>query len=114
MQPRCQAKRYRCAVQLGAAAALPSLTPPPRCPEIVYESKLALFSFLSIGQFFGTIRAPTMKSYQKIVPPPHSFFGDRLGLILGCPAFDRYEFSQPLGSYVETCTVSTYFQDPDG
>jgi hypothetical protein len=73
VQLRCQAKRRRHAVKLGAAAALSSLTPPPRCKEIVHESELALFSFLSVGRFFGTIWAPAMKLYQKIVPPKNSF-----------------------------------------
>ena len=41
--------------------------------EIVPVSELALFSFLSIGRFFGTIWAPATKSYQKIVPPQNSF-----------------------------------------
>jgi hypothetical protein len=55
VQPRCQAERRRRTVKLGAAATLPSLTPPPRCQEIVHESNLAIFSFLSVGRFFGTI-----------------------------------------------------------
>jgi hypothetical protein len=51
VQPRCQAERHCRAIKLGAAVALPSLTPPPRCQEIVHESKLALFSFLSMGDY---------------------------------------------------------------
>ena len=56
-----------CTAKPSAAAALSSLTPPLRCQEIVHESKLAQISFLSRGRFFGTNRAPAMKSYQKIV-----------------------------------------------
>ena len=42
--------------------------------EILHERELAHFPFLSIGRFFGTVQAPAMKLYHKIVPPPHSFF----------------------------------------
>jgi hypothetical protein len=55
VQPHCQLERRRHTVKLGATAALPSLTLLPRCQEIVHESELTLFSFLSIGRFFETI-----------------------------------------------------------
>ena len=68
MQPRCQTESRRRAVKFGAPAALPSLMPPPRYQESRNRAwKQALFSFLSRGQFFGTIWAPAMKSYQKII-----------------------------------------------
>jgi hypothetical protein len=73
--------------------------------EIVPVSELALFSFLSIGRFFGTIWAPATKSYQKIVPPQNSFIYWQTGPNLAnMPRWRSHFLWEPRDTLKKTCS----------